>query len=64
MNTSPPPGGGPTFNQILVIFLIAAIVVLGALMIFDPQLRRVQPQSPPLPPQLVHPNSSQDGPPN
>lgn len=62
MTQSIPPQGGPSFNQILVIVLIAAIIVLGALLIFDPQVRhhggvdkRVDPRGP---------SNGLDGPPN
>lgn len=39
---SVPPPGGPSFNQMLVLFLIAAIVVVGTLIMFEPKLRQAQ----------------------
>lgn len=61
MSHSVPPGSGPSFNQILVIFLIAAIVILGALMIFDPQMRHHNVHNPQVPPIRT---SDMNGPPN
>lgn len=40
---STPPPGGPSFNQMLVLLLITAFVIIGTLIMFEPKLRQQRP---------------------